>query len=349
MPASTSSNSSVATPSASAEQRLEREHDARQLAARGDLRQRPRGLAGIGREQELELLGAVGRGRIERLERDGELRLREAERRQFAGQRGLEPLRRRAASAAERLRRGVQCGTGFAFLRGEARALALGVLDAREPRGQLVAVGDQLGQRAVVAPEQALEQRVPRLGRLGLRRIERLGIERRLDGAQRLGEREPRGGQLLGERGQRGIDLRRLAQRALGLGRRRAARPPSQRVARAGERLRQPPGVAQARELRGQLLVLARAQVGALELLVGERPGVGLGGGARGLFGKRRTRVGRGAPGRESTRAFEALVTQVGPAVEHVALAVGMEQVLVLVLAVDLEQRRSQLARARRP
>src|SRR5688572_21880926 len=43
------------------DQRLERQHDARGLAARGDAHQRPRLLARVGREAELDLVGAAGR------------------------------------------------------------------------------------------------------------------------------------------------------------------------------------------------------------------------------------------------------------------------------------------------
>ena len=65
IPASTSSNTSVLPRRVGARHRLEREHDARQLAARRDARERPQLLARVGREQEL------GRSRPASVQRRG--------------------------------------------------------------------------------------------------------------------------------------------------------------------------------------------------------------------------------------------------------------------------------------
>ena len=60
MPASTSSNTSVRAGLVAGAERLEREHDPRQLAAGRDPRQRPGCLADVGREEELAAVDAAG-------------------------------------------------------------------------------------------------------------------------------------------------------------------------------------------------------------------------------------------------------------------------------------------------
>ena len=80
---------------------LERQHEARQLAARGDLGERSRRRAGIGRHLEVHALGAVLAPirLVERFEDRGEARLVELERRQLLRHRRVERLAPRGGGA----------------------------------------------------------------------------------------------------------------------------------------------------------------------------------------------------------------------------------------------------------
>ena len=71
MPASTSSKTSVAGPGRGGDAH-QREHHARELAARRRLAQRARRHAGVGGDQELDLVGAGRAGRLARRQADGE-------------------------------------------------------------------------------------------------------------------------------------------------------------------------------------------------------------------------------------------------------------------------------------
>ena len=104
MPASTSSKISTGTRVGRREHDLEREHRARELAARGDAGERPGILARVGREEELGLVDALGT-EPPRLGSDPELalpgplpgqphpehRALEVERGELGQHRGLEP------------------------------------------------------------------------------------------------------------------------------------------------------------------------------------------------------------------------------------------------------------------
>ena len=87
----------VAAGRTACERDLHGERQAREFAARGDARQRPRRLAGIGRHQELDLLEAGRRGesrlRRDRLQADLEATARHAERLHARTDGGAELLR----------------------------------------------------------------------------------------------------------------------------------------------------------------------------------------------------------------------------------------------------------------
>ena len=197
------------------------------------------------------------------------------------------------------------------------------------------------------------QERVARLGRLGLRRVERLRVERLLDGALRLAEREERRVELVGQRAERRVDAGRVAQRALGLARagdRAPARAGARVPVRAGERVLgprqrrgEPPRVAQAQEPRGQLLVLTRAEPRAIELLVRGAPAVLLVARALRLAHELLVRVARLEPRRVAPAHRVAQRLEPGPAVEQVPLPVGGQEARMLVLAVHLDERGREL------
>ena len=103
MPLSTSSKIRVGTDDGAGQYQLQRQHEARQLAARGDPRQRPERRAGVGRDLEMHALAAVlapiGLG--ERGQHGAEPRLVEPQRLQLGGDRGVEPVRGALARAVE--------------------------------------------------------------------------------------------------------------------------------------------------------------------------------------------------------------------------------------------------------
>ena len=145
------------------EHNLERQQEARQLAAGGDLVERPRIGAGVGGDLEGHPLDPVGTPvvlRLERLQAGLERRLLELERRQFGVDRGVQPAGCLAARLGQRL--GV-------LVKGLARLLGLvgevlQVLAAAVDRVQaLLQAGVHLGQGvhlAAVLAGEVLEREV---------------------------------------------------------------------------------------------------------------------------------------------------------------------------------------------
>src|SRR3989442_1436262 len=194
---------------------LEREHDARQLAARGHAGERARLLARVGREEELDLVPALGAERAPlglgetRLEaRAGErqrLELRDESARQIARlppPLDREPARPLGGGAPGRLGRGLELYHRLATAR-----------DAVDLGHQLVAPADQVLDRAGELAFQARELRQALLHRLQATRVggQLAGIAAEaLAGLLQLGERAL-------EEGAHGLEARvepgRLAQR----------------------------------------------------------------------------------------------------------------------------------------
>ena len=131
------------------EQRLPRQEDARQLAARGDARQRARLLSRVRREAELDAVGARGAGRLAAAGRRWRARARSSPSGgELPGHARLELLRRFLAPARERARRRpVSAAQRVASPRPTRRArVGVLVVEAGEARGQLVAEIDQLAR-----------------------------------------------------------------------------------------------------------------------------------------------------------------------------------------------------------
>src|SRR6266566_329748 len=250
---------------------LEGEHDARQLAARGHAGERARLLARVRREEELDLVPALGaeRAPLGLGETRLEARAGERERLELRGQRAgqvprhpppldREPARPLGGGAPGRL------GCGLALHHRLAPAL-----DATELGRQLVAAADQVLDRAGELALQARELPQALLHRLQAARIGRqlAGVAgEALAGLLQLGERAL-------EEGAHGHEARvepgRLAQRD-----ERAAEHLDHRalagveaLLRARRQHGQALGVHQAGPLRRERLLLARHERGARQLL----------------------------------------------------------------------------------
>src|SRR5438874_3524615 len=259
------------TPLVGGGEGLEREHDARQLAARGHAGERARLLARVGREEELDLVPALGAERAPlglgetRLEaRAGErqrLELRDESARQIARlppPLDREPARPLGGGAPGRLGRGLELYHRLATAR-----------DAVHLGHPLVAPADQVLDRAGELALQARELRQALLHRLQATRVggQLAGIAAEaLAGLLQLGERAL-------EEGAHGLEARvepgRLAQRD-----ERAAEYLDHRalagveaLLRARRQHGQALGVHQAGALGPERLLLARHESGAHQLL----------------------------------------------------------------------------------
>ena len=330
---------------------LDGQGDARQLAAGGDLAQRPRRLAGIGRHQELHPLGAVGvRARLaDRLQLHQEAAAAHA---QLADQGGgglAQRLRGGLAGGGEG-RGGLAPGLGgagdlavqlFQALAGAAQGVQLG--------GDAVAVRGQLGRGGAVLARQVVD---PAQAALQLLVAGRVQVQVVADPAQL---------------GQRLLDLHRGAlQQLVHLEQARLVRGGAgQAVAHLLQPLRQRRAVLAAEP--GQGLVaggdqaggvglaavggvqrLQRGRVQFLALQLGQlvlQPGDAVGHVAPGLqpFALGQQRL----PGRGGRAHGRALGLVAGVGVEQGQLAGAGEQGLVLVLAVDLHQHSGQLGQLR--
>ena len=148
--------------------------DARQFAARGDLAQRPRRLAGVGGDQEFAAFGALwgGAGGVQRLQGHGEHTATHAQLAHQAGH-GLAQLRGRPGAGL------AQAGGGFIPFAGGGFALApqaggpfAGAGQALEFFLQLVAAAGQVLERhAVLAGE------VVQAGQAVFQRAQAVGVE----------------------------------------------------------------------------------------------------------------------------------------------------------------------------
>ena len=326
---------------------LQRQHEARQLAAGGDLDQRAERRAGVGRHLEGHPLAALaGPGaRVERLQPGLKARLVQLQRRQLARHRLGQPVGRRPACLGQG---GDIVGQGG--LGGVHRALggghvAAAVLDRAELGGDLVLQRGQGVDAAAMLARQGTQREQPFLqplqaGRVVLHRPARLfqgrqpfggldgGTVQRFDGRRQTladlvlqplqpAQHAAQGGIDAAVGGQRTVDLVQFAGGPLALHHGRA------RVGQAGF-------LAGLGVQRGQFvqrvaqigLVGLRAAVGGLDL-VQRRPGGGQGGMA--------------APGARGQRVVAA------EGVEQSAVGGGVQQSTVVVLAMDFDQRLAQL------
>ena len=328
---------------------LHREREPRELAARGDLRERSRRLARIGRDQELDVLEAAGRavGGCGRVQRHLEAAARHAQ--------GLHP---RADVAAERLGglgadRGEASGGLMPGPAGRAHGLAvclqrlLDALEAVELGLQLGGLGGQLGRRHAVPSGGGFDGGEPLFHLFLARRVgfETVQVAREL--ARGVGEADHRGIEPRQQRFETRVERGGLAQRRVGAcgERMRAARVglvEELRCAACG--LREPPAVGEPRAFgderrqfvgpqreRGEFVHLMAQQVEARVTVAGLGLERGEGGGTR-----RALAVQRDDLRREGLRAC------VG--VEQLPLRGGAQQRLELVLAVDLGEEAADLA-----
>ena len=183
---------------------LERQQEARQLAARGDPGDRRRRRAGIGGDRELHAVGAglgpLGLGQRGKL--GDELGLLELERPQLGRDRLVEPRRALAAAGGLRLGGGDIGGARGLRLGRQPLQPGLAVVERRQLGGELLGQGGQLGHRDVVLAGGGAQREQALLDLLQPRRVELQRIARRLELGLRLG----RLAQRPVERGQRRIE-----------------------------------------------------------------------------------------------------------------------------------------------
>ena len=334
---------------------LQRQQEARQLAARGDLRQRPRRQAGIGRDLEGDavepMLAPVALRQP--LEAGGEAGLVELQRRQLGGDGGVELLRRLVARGCS-APRPPRCRPGARRLPPCASAASRPrlVVERGELLGQLRAMlGQQIGRHAVLAREVAQREQ-PLLDLLQpLRR--QVGI------AQQAAPAPPSASvSSLPARSSAAITgaTRSPALSAMRSSRRCAAAQAWSAPSLAGEilerrrqRLQQLLAVHQQAALLAQLRFLAGLGIDRRQLADGvaqDTPRRAAPAGAAPPLGARRAAARQP---RQSRASSAALAFEAAEGVEQRAMIAGVEQALLLELAFDLDQRtRRSGAAARR-
>ena len=135
----------------------QREHHARELAARGRLAQRAGRHAGVGRDQELDLVGAGRAGRLARRQADGEAGALHGELGEALAHGVREPRARGRARVVQRRR---VLGEHAARRLQAPRALLerlLGALELGAPLRALARVLEHRGDRAAVLALEAVE------------------------------------------------------------------------------------------------------------------------------------------------------------------------------------------------
>ena len=335
-----------ATGRVGGDHRAQRQHDAGELAAGSDARERPDVFPGIGREVELHPVDSPvrpGRLSLRRLEEhDLEPRALHRQLAQPALDGAGQLARRRAAAGGQRAG---EAGVAFPRRRGDAFqrfevALPFQLL-AFPP--QPVAMGDDVRERRAVAPLEALQLRQALLGRREL-------PGRRVGPA---GARPQRVRQLL-EVGPHRVP-RREVRRELAVEARELLHPPPHpvedvqrgavpvvqlRVA-LGRQAVDPLGVGEQPPLGGQRLVLALHGVDLVDVAKPQRHDLGpldRGGGA----GARLLEPLPGVlPAREGVPHRAAQRPEVGVAIEQIEMGRRIEQRLMLVLAMDVQQPRA--------
>ena len=227
MPASTSSKTSVRCGVEARRSAHDREHHARELAARGDLAQRPGGHAGVRGDHELDRVGAARAPARASLELDLEARVLHRQRAQLLDDRLGEPGRRLAAGGPQR--RDVLAELARARWRAPRSACSIATSAPVSSSWRARARGGELEQRldaAAVLSQHAVERLQARFD----------GLERRLDARHvQLARSRRRRGSRAARRPAPGPRWRRRAgarrgRRAQG---RRPRPPPARRTARA--------------------------------------------------------------------------------------------------------------------
>src|SRR5213083_2045158 len=318
------------------------EHRARELAARRHARERPHVLARIGREPELDPLEPPGRHPLELrpFQPDPEVEALHAERAQLPLHGGPQTLRRGPPPLGERRGRLPELGLEL------AEPPLLGredLLVAREP----VELGDDLVAELehrllgiAVFPLEARERVEPLVDRLQAGGLERHRLAERSDRREGVFELRPSRVDRLDGRRHRGIETRQVAEDA-----RRAVEPRGRRLVIVVEERRdlgqtrgELVGVLESSTLLPELLLLARTQARGVELGELEAQEV-LALAPVALGGARPLRLGaRLAELRHEARHALPELLRVGEAIQELELAGGLEQALVLVLAVHLHE-----------
>src|SRR5260370_247552 len=322
--------------------RLEREHRARELAAGRHARERAELLARVRREPELRAVEAARRDIVQgtALEGDPEHRALHPEGAQLALDLGRQALARGAATLGELVgglgELGVQLGQEPLLLRQDLlvtpEAVELGRRPVAECKHRLLRV-------AVLAlePRQRVQALVDRLEPPGLHAH---GVAERPDPCERLVELDGGRVERLHGPGEGGVEAPEVGEEPRGPmdARRRRALVVRQKRGGLADPAEQALRVLAAAPLPAQLLLLAGPEAGAIELgdleaqlVLALRP-----------VPLRRARALDRLAGRPVLRdeGGDALaeVLGVGEPIEQLELARGLEEPLVLVLAVDLDE-----------
>ena len=324
------------------EHALEREHRPRQLAAGGHACERPRLLAGVRRQAELDPVEPAGPALVERaaLERNAEhgplhpegphltLGLRPEP---FGGR--PPPLRERAGRLAELAMELAE----RALLRGQDLLVAR---EAVELRGDLLPEAEHRLFGVAVLALQAREDVEALVDRLEPPRLDRDRLPQRPDPRERLLDLDARGLQRLHGSGERRVQARQVLEDARGAVHARGCRALLLVEEPRGlhETRQEPLGVLGAPARLTELRFLAGPEPRAVELGELEAQEVF----ALRAVALRRARaldlgVGRSVFGDERSDAL-AQVLGVGEAVEQLELTGRLQEPLVLVLAVDLDE-----------
>ena len=345
----------LGTAAASGQSRLQRQGEARQLAARGDGLHRPEGRAGIGRDLESDAVQARRPRALlaQRLQRDAESGLFQLQRGQF----GLDGLGQGvaggAALAGQRLRR-EQIGLarlGGLLVGGAQRVL--GGLDGLQPRGELGPLGRQVLDQHVELAGHAAQGEQAFLGLFQTVRLEFEGLRRRIDrgagflsldqrAVDRLaGRRKARHGRAVGRRARLQGPVPRAFQRAIGRGELAGEAVTAQRVLRGGDVDHRLLGRAEQRSLLGERRFLAFAGIQAIQLREPQGEFLGLGGRAAGQIAQALGLLAGGAPG--APGRSHGANADAAERVQQAPGRLGIQQADGLVLTVNLQQQRAQI------
>ena len=332
---------------------LQRQDEARQLAAARDLGERGEIGAGVGGDEELDRVHPLRSPALDRQAQHGgaEARGVELERGELGRHRPVEPQRRLDAVDRQRLgaRLIVEPGEMRRLLeRADLRFAALDRIQLRAHRQH--AVGQVIDLAGVLARGGA------QIEQAGLDTIEHLRIvAERFGGAGQAVLRLPRLDHRPVERPQRLGEQRMLAGDAV--------EPAGGAAQRGQRRIRSGPEVLQFGEIARQPLALLhrRARLGELRLLAGDGRERGqflevreqqvlVGRGLRDARARRLERLlGRAPlpPGALDADGVRPAVRNAGITIEQRAVAARIDQAAIVVLAVQLHQERRQLAQQR--
>src|SRR5215470_5679057 len=322
---------------------LQRQHGPGELAARGDTRQRPYRLTGIGREAKLDPVPAARAPVLAREFQDHDLEERplHAELPQLA----LHPRRQLRRRLPPRRAQSTRASVHFGLKISEAPLVLHQQLFVPL---QPVELGGDLGAklqhrllRIPVLPLEADERVEPVVDRVEPPGLEDDRVAEHAKGGDRLVQLRARGLQRLHGRRERRVEPTELTQHTPGLGepRRRRTGVVVQERADLVEPRGEPLGVLEPAPLRAQLFFFARTEAGGIEFGYLE---------AQKILTLCAIAAGTPAPldiGRCLTqfrkRGGEMLAQRLGAgeSIQQLELARRLEQALVLVLAVNLHQR----------